>query len=32
MAIWNTLDRLDRLFVVWAFLFQFALIVHFAVR
>jgi len=32
MAIWNNLDRLDRLFVVWAFLFQIVLIVHFAVR
>lgn len=26
------LDKLDRLFVVWAFLFQILLIVHFAIR
>jgi len=26
------MDRLDKLFVVWAFLLQFAFIVHFAVR
>jgi hypothetical protein len=32
MAILNNLDRLDRLFVVWAFLFQILLILHFAIR
>ncbi len=26
------LDNLDRLFVIWAFLFQVVLIVHFAIR
>jgi hypothetical protein len=29
---WDNLDSLDRLFVVWAFLFQIVLIVHFALR
>ena len=29
---WNKLDRLDKLFVVWAFLLQIVLIVHFAIR
>lgn len=29
---WDNLDTLDRLFVVWAFLFQVVLIVHFALR
>jgi hypothetical protein len=32
MADWNSLDKLDRLFVVWAFLFQVVLIVHYALR
>ena len=29
---WDNLDRLDKLFVVWAFLFQIVHIVHFALR
>jgi hypothetical protein len=32
MNFWKNLDHLDKLFVVWAFLFQIVLIVHFAVR
>jgi hypothetical protein len=32
MAFWRDLDALDKLFVVWAFLFQVVLIVHFAIR
>ena len=32
MAVWNNLDKLDKLFIVWAFLFQVVLIVHFALR
>ena len=32
MFNWDNLDNLDRLFVVWAFLLQIVLIVHFAVR
>ena len=32
MFNWDNLDRLDKLFVVWAFLFQILLIVHFALR
>ena len=32
MSAWNSLDKLDKLFVVWAFLFQIILIVHFALR
>jgi hypothetical protein len=32
MFNWDNLDKLDRLFVVWAFLFQIVLIVHFAIR
>ena len=32
MADWNSLDRLDKLFVVWAFLFQIVFILHFALR
>jgi len=32
MSIWDNLDRLDKLFIVWAFLFQIILIVHFALR
>jgi hypothetical protein len=32
MFNWRNLDKLDKLFVVWAFLFQTVLIVHFALR
>ncbi len=33
MSIWKQpVDNLDKLFVIWAFLFQVVLIVHFAVR
>ena len=32
MSTWANLDKFDKLFVVWAFLFQIILIVHFAVR
>lgn len=32
MSFWSNLDRLDKLFVIWAFLFQGILIVHFAIR
>ncbi|MFN2264708.1 MAG: hypothetical protein ACK2UM_10640 [Anaerolineales bacterium] len=32
MSIWDNLDRFDKLFIVWAFLFQIFLIVHFALR
>jgi hypothetical protein len=32
MSIWKNLDDLDKLFVVWAFFFQIALILHFAIR
>jgi hypothetical protein len=32
MADRNSLDRLDKLFVVWAFLLQIVFIVHFALR
>lgn len=32
MSTWNSLDKLDKLFVVWAFLFQIILIAHFALR
>ena len=32
IADWNNLDKLDKLFVVWAFLFQIVFIVHFALR
>ena len=32
MFNWDDLDKLVRLFVVWAFLLQIVLIVHFAVR
>jgi hypothetical protein len=32
MFNWNKFDKLDRLFVLWAFLFQIVLIVHFALR
>ena len=32
MFNWENLDKLDRLFVVWAFIFQIVLIIHFALR
>ena len=32
MFNWDHLDKLDKLFVVWAFLLQVVLIVHFALR
>ena len=32
MSFWENLDNLDKLFVVWAFLFQVILIIHFAIR
>ena len=32
MFNWENLDKLDRLFVVWAFVFQIVLIIHFALR
>jgi len=32
MFPWGILDKLEKLFVVWAFLFQIVLIVHFALR
>ena len=32
MFNWDSMDKLDKLFVVWAFLFQIVLIIHFAVR
>ena len=32
MFNWGNLDKLDRLFVVWAFLFQVILIIHYAIR
>ncbi|MEZ0396879.1 MAG: hypothetical protein ABWK53_10695 [Anaerolineales bacterium] len=33
MSIWKVnIDNLDKLYVMWAFLFQIALIIHFAVR
>jgi hypothetical protein len=32
MDQWNALDRLDKLFIVWAFTLQIVLIVHFAIR
>lgn len=32
MSNWDKLDKLDKLFVFWAFLFQILLIVHFALR
>ncbi len=32
MFNWENLDKLDKLFVVWAFVFQIILIVHFALR
>lgn len=32
MTWWNSLDKLDRLFVIWAFFLQLILVIHFAVR
>jgi hypothetical protein len=32
MSTWKNLDKLDKLFIVWAFLLQIVLIVHFAIR
>lgn len=32
MSTWASLDKFDRLFVVWAFLFQIIFILHFALR
>ena len=32
MSSWQELDKLDKLFVIWAFLFQIVLIIHFAIR
>jgi hypothetical protein len=32
ISTWNNLDRLDKLLIVWAFLLQIVLIVHFAIR
>ena len=32
ISTWKNLDNLDKLFVIWAFLVQIVLIVHFAVR
>ena len=32
MAVWANLDKFDRLFVFWAFLFQIVLVIHFALR
>jgi hypothetical protein len=32
MFSWSTLDRLDKLFVIWAFFLQIVLILHFALR
>ena len=32
MSTWDNLYKLDKLFIVWAFLFQIVLIVHFALR
>jgi hypothetical protein len=32
MFTWSGLDKLDRLFIVWAFLFQVTLIIHYAIR
>ena len=32
MTAWNNLDKLDKLFVVWAFFLQIILIIHFALR
>jgi hypothetical protein len=32
MFNWANMDKLDKLYVVWAFLFQIVLVVHFALR
>ena len=32
MFNWSGLDRLDRLYILWALLFHIALIIHFAIR
>lgn len=32
MFNWTKLDSLDKLYIIWAFLFQIILIVHFAIR
>jgi len=32
MSDWDNLDKLDKLFIVWAFLFQIVLIIHYALR
>ena len=32
MSTWKNMDNLDKLFIVWAFLLQIVLIVHFAIR
>ena len=32
MLNWNKLDKFDKLFVIWAFIFQIILILHFALR
>ena len=32
MFNWASLDKLDKLFVIWAFLFQILLIIHFSLR
>lgn len=32
MTIWKSLDNLDRLYVVWAFIFIIVFILHFAIR
>ena len=32
MFNWVNLDKLDRMYVIWAFIFQVVLIVHFAIR
>ena len=31
-STWKNMDNLDKLFIIWAFIFQIVLIVHFAVR
>ena len=32
MSFWKTLDNLEKTFVIWAFIFQIVLIIHFAIR
>ena len=32
MSFFNSFDKLEKLFIVWAFLFQIVLIIHFAIR